>query len=96
MSKLEDKEQIVKLANKIIDESLTVRQLEELTISDDYKRKVPITKKRKDPEYDYVADQLSEKLGTKVKITNSKIEISFTSYHDLNRILDIIGINNRE
>jgi ParB family chromosome partitioning protein len=96
LSKLEDKEQIVKLANKIIDESLTVRQLEELTISDDYKRKVPITKKRKDPEYDYVADQLSEKLGTKVKITNSKIEISFTSYHDLNRILDIIGINNRE
>ncbi|MDD4035783.1 MAG: ParB/RepB/Spo0J family partition protein [Bacilli bacterium] len=96
LSKLEDKEQITKLANKVVAEALSVRQLEELTISDNYKRKMPISKKRNTNEYIHVEEQLREKLGTKVKIANSKIEISFSSYHDLNRILDIIGTENNE
>lgn len=96
LSKLKEKEQIIKLANRVVAESLSVRQLEELTVSDNYKRKMPINKKRKETEYDSVAEQLGEKLGTKVKIANSKIEISFTSYHDLNRILDIIELENHE
>ena len=35
----------------------------------------------------------SEKLGTKVKINNKKILISFTNNNDLNRILEILDVN---
>ena len=35
---------------------------------------------------------LKEKLDTKVRIKDNKIEISFTNVADLNRILDMINI----
>ncbi len=98
LSKLEDTEQIEALADQVIKKQLSVRQLENITLSDDYRRKVPIQRKENNrkEEYIYVEDLLREKLGTKVKITDKKIEINFDSYHDLNRILDIMGINNKE
>ena len=43
-------------------------------------------------EYKRFEDILREKLDTKVKIKDKKIEISFTSVADLNRILEIIDI----
>ena len=58
LSKMENKEEILKLANKIINENI-----------------------------------LCEKLGTKVKINNNKINISFSNINDLNRILEILNIN---
>ena len=39
-------------------------------------------------------EQLSEKFGTKIKIKNNKVEISFVNRNDLNRILEIIGLDN--
>ena len=36
---------------------------------------------------------MREKIGTKVKISSKKIEIPFDSDKDLERILEIIGIN---
>lgn len=98
LSKLEDDEQIKWLANKIVEDKLSVRQVEKIATSDDYKRKMPVQKKKNEQnnEYNYVEEILKEKLGTKVKISNKKVEISFDSYHDLNRILDIIGIENKE
>ena len=40
------------------------------------------------------SSDLAEKFGTKVKIANNKLEISFVNSNDLNRILEIIGFDN--
>ena len=43
-------------------------------------------------EFKYVEDMMKDKLDTKVKISDKKIEISFVNVADLNRILEIIDI----
>ena len=96
LSKLEDEEQINALANQTINEGLSVRQLEELTASNDKferKNKIIRTKQVKNHDYDYLEEKLSEKLGTKIKIKNNKVEITFTNANDLNRILEIMNLN---
>ena len=93
LSKLENKEEIVRLANKIIDDGLNVRDIEDLSKDDNIKKSHQI-KKRATSEYDYIQNIMCEKLGTKVKITSNKINISFNNVNDLNRILEIIGLDN--
>jgi len=88
LSKMEDKEEIVKMANEIVEEKLTVRKTEEKKSEKEPKPK----KKKKTNEYEYVQDLLREKLDAKVVVKDKKIEISFTSTADLNRILEIIDI----
>ena len=88
LSKLEDRDEIIKMANQIANEKLSVRNVEEK--SSEKKKKVETKKKRN--EYEYVQDLLREKLDTKVKIKDKKIEITFVSVQDLNRILEIMNI----
>ena len=88
LSKLEDRDEIIKMANEIANEKLSVRNVEEK--SSEKKKKVE-TKKKKN-EYEYVQDMLREKLDTKVRIKDKKIEITFVSVQDLNRILEIMNI----
>ena len=92
LSKLDDSQKQEDLANKIIDEDLSVRELESM-IYDNNTTKVTIEKKEKNNEYKYIENYLKEKLGTSVKITNDKLSIKFSSVHDLNRILEIMNIN---
>lgn len=94
LSKLDDLEQIKDYANKIVEENLSVRDLENLTNNEDIKRKLPVIRKAKskDNQYDYIENELKEFLGTKVKIENKKVSISFENSNDLNRILEIMNI----
>ena len=41
----------------------------------------------------YIEEQLCEKLGTKVKVKNNKIEIKFNNTNDLNRILELLNFS---
>ncbi len=96
LSKLEDEEKINSLASQIILDGLSVRQLEDITSSkDEFERKNKITrvKQVKNHDYDYLEEELSEKLGTKVKVKNTKLEITFANSNDLNRILEIMNLN---
>lgn len=93
LSKLEDKDKIEELAEKIIKEDLTVRELESLSNKEDLKRSTPINRVKKDNEYSSVEQMLKEKLGTKVKINNNKITIGFSNVQDLNRILEIMNFD---
>lgn len=96
LSKLEDENQINDLTKKIIDEGISVRELERITSStDNYVRKNVIKKqnRKEDNSYKYVEESISEKLGTKVKIKSNKIEISFTNSNDLNRLLEIMNLD---
>ncbi len=94
ISKLESNDQMIELANKIVEEKIPVRELERITDDDKFERKVKTTRKQKEKnlEYKYVEELLREKLDTKVRIKDRKIEISFNNAADLNRILEIINI----
>ncbi len=93
LSKLSDASQQQTLLDKIINEGISVRELESLTQSPEVKKVNPQTKKTiQNTEYLYLQEELSEKLGTKVVIKKNKIEISFVNNNDLNRLLEYMNI----
>lgn len=92
LSKLEQKEEIINLANQIVNDNLSVRNIEEISQKETVEKKHKITKPKTNNEYHYIEEIMKEKLGTKVKIKTNKIEISFTNVNDLNRILEILDI----
>ena len=51
------------------------------------------TQKKVKSEYKYKEEAFENKLGTKVKVTNNKIQISYSSDLDLNRIIELLNIN---
>ena len=93
LSKLEDKDQIVALANKIMNTGLNVRQLEEETKKEELPKKVKQYHAQNKTEYQALEEELENFLGTKVKIKNKKLEISYENENDLNRILEVINFN---
>ena len=97
ISKLEDKEQQISLAKKVEESSISVHDLEKLTKSNEKFVRTHEIKKVKPEynEYQYIQEELCDKLGTKVKIKNNKIEISFVNGSDLNRLLEIMNIEPR-
>lgn len=95
LSKIEDNEKIKQLAEKIVVDGLSVREVESLSHDNLYEKKN--TQVRHDTnrnEYKVIEEELSEKFGTKVKIKNNRIEVHFVNPNDLNRILEIIGLDN--
>ena len=92
LSKLDDASKIEDLANKVVDEDISVRELESLVYDNPTTKQVK-QKKVQNDEYKHIESYLKEKLGTSVKINNDKISIKFSSVHDLNRILEIMNIN---
>lgn len=90
LSKLEDESKIIELANKIVNENMTVRDTEKY--GSNQKKQNIVSKKEENSEYKYVEDILRDKLDTRVKIKDLKIEISFTNTADLNRILEVLNI----
>lgn len=97
LSKLENVNQQEELAEKIIADGMSVRELENLTQSSEkYERTHKIQKHTpKANEYQYLEEELCDKLGTKVKIKSNKIEISFVNGNDLNRLLEIMNLETR-
>lgn len=91
LSKLENEAQINSLADKIIAEELNVRDIEKLSNQEDIP-KINKINRSANIRYSIYERILIEKLGTKVKVNNRKIEISFDSEKDLERILEILGI----
>ena len=90
LSKLEDEQKIIELAHEIIEKKIPVRDLEQE--SEKEVKKVKIERKPINNDFKYVEELLREKLDTKVKIKDRKIEISFTNVADLNRILEVLNV----
>jgi ParB family chromosome partitioning protein len=95
LSKLSDADEINSLADRIVKEGLSVREIEKLTSSDELSKSNKIARKKTvvSVKYTIYEGAFREKIGTKVKINNKKIEIPFDSDKDLDRILEILGIN---
>ena len=92
LSKLEDNDKIVQYAKEIINNDLSVRDVERLSKATDVKKKNPVKSTKNNNEYYYIERELREILGTKVKVNNKKIEINFENGNDLDRILEIMNI----
>ena len=92
LSKLDSEEKMLEYAKKIVENKLPVREIEEITIDDERKNKIKKPVKEVNKDYKYVEDLLREKLDTKVKVKDKKIEIKFTNVADLNRILEILNV----
>lgn len=87
------------IAQKIIDNSLSVRETEKLVkkmLNDAVEEKTSEIRKPLNPYYKDVRDRLQDHFGTKVNLNanknKGKIEIEYYSEEDLQRILDIINI----
>ena len=92
LSKLDDNELILKYAKEIVDKGLSVREVELMVKMDEVRKKNPINRIHKDNEYKYVEKEWREFFGTKVRVKDKKIEISFENANDLDRILEIIDV----
>ena len=94
LSKMSDHDTIVKLAHKIMSENLSVRDLEEIAKGNDISKIVKVKRNINETkqEYKYVEDLLCEKLDSKVRVYQNKIEIKYNNIEDLNRILEIMNI----
>lgn len=93
LSKLDDKKQQKELEEKVVEEGISVRELEELTKEPQIIKTNPQKPKIKaNNEYSYLQEEISEKLGTKVVIKKNKIEISFINGNDLNRLLEKMNL----
>ena len=82
------------LAKLACDGKMSVRELEKLIAAAPKKQKPRRAERTKDPEVTNIENQLKELLGTKVNINTKgkkgKIEISFFSLDDLERILSTL------
>lgn len=94
---IEDEEQQISTAKKIVDEKLSVRDIEKLVknMNKPAKEKKSSEQKNRDFIYQDIEEKLKLSLGTKVSIAakengSGKIEIEFYSGDDLERLLDIL------
>ncbi|MDZ5759585.1 ParB/RepB/Spo0J family partition protein [Carnobacterium maltaromaticum] len=96
---LKDKRMIIKIANKVVRDNLTVRQLEQLVNQLNQPKEVEQKSNKTEKKPYYIReseDRLMDKFGTAVQISDKgnkgKIEIEYLSTDDLTRILNILEI----
>ena len=93
LSKLDDKELIINLADRIVKEGLSVRELEKICALESMPKRQPIKQNRVRPMiYNSYENTLRDKLGVKALISKDKITIPFDSDADLARIFEILDI----
>lgn len=93
LSKIDDEEKVIFLADKVIKEKMNVRDLERyVTANNDLVKRKPINIAQSNNMKIY-ENAFSDKIGNKVRITKSKIEINYDSIKDLERIMELFDIN---
>ncbi len=92
LSKLNDDDEIIELANKIVDDKLVVRDIENITGNENVAKKVKVNRTPAVSQYKYVEDILRDKFDAKVSVKSKKIEIAYNGAADLNRILEILNV----
>ncbi len=94
LSKMEDQDYVINLAYKVINNGMSVRELEALSKGEEIRKKhkiervVPLNRM-----YSVYENAMREKIGTRVTISSKKVTIPFDSDEDLERILEIIDID---
>lgn len=91
----EGEEAMVRLADKIVNEDLSVRAAEAVASKSPKPTRSKATPGKHRGHLDEIAEKLGDRLNTRVKITlgarKGQIVVDFATIQDLNRILDEIG-----
>ncbi len=96
---LEEEDDILEARDQVLTRKLSVRDTEALVKKIKKFGSQPRTKGKKaaDPEITHLADRLKQALGTQVKIQSKgkggKIEITFFSPQELERLLEVLGVS---
>lgn len=93
LSKMNDENEIISLANKIVNENLTVRDIENISREEEIPKRKQIKKEEKDLKLKIYENTLRDVIGTKVLVSKNKVVIPFDSNSDLDRIMEILNIN---
>ena len=91
-----NEEQIIKMADKIVHDQLSVREVEKLCQQELVSKEVIKINSRQDPQILDIQKQMTHKLATKVEIKHKKIVISYTDKNDLNRLLTLLHCLDQE
>lgn len=99
---LEDAASMERLAQRIVAEGLSVRSVEEIVaLGGDQERIKPRRPRAgsRHPQLDDLAARLSDRFDTRVNIAlgqrKGKLTVEFASVEDLNRIVDLLGVDRR-
>lgn len=93
LSKLDDEEFIKILAERIVNEGMSVRELEKVCNVNEIAKKKPIVRNSTRPIiYNSYENAIRDRLGCKVLISKNKITIPFDSTGDLTRIFDLLNV----
>ena len=88
-----DKERALKIAKRVIDEKLSVRDVENIVkgfeLQEARKNKPKVEKPK---EYQYVEGLLRKKYRTRIKVDDKSITIKYSDTDDLNRLLELMGV----
>lgn len=94
LSKIDDVDMILSLAQKVIDDGISVRELERLSQEENVIKKNKIVRTTIiNPRFKIYESVLRDVVGTKVQISKNKISIPFDTDKDLERILEILNID---
>ncbi len=94
LSKIDDIDMVLNLAQKVIEDGISVRELETLSREEDVIKKNKIVRTVVlNPRFKIYESVLRDTIGTKVQISKNKISIPFDSDKDLERILEILNID---
>lgn len=94
LSKIDDSDLVLNLSYRVINEGLSVRELENLSRDDAISKKNKIVRTiSMNSRFKIFEDVMRDKIGTKVQISKNKITIPFDSDKDLERILEILNID---
>lgn len=95
---IEDESQQIEIAKKVVNEKLSVRDIEKLVkdLNKPKKEKKESKQLKNDFIYQDIEEKLKQSLGTKVSVSakedgSGKIEIDFYSSEELDRILDLLN-----
>ena len=88
-----DKEKALRIAKRVIDEKLSVRDVENIVkgfeLQEARKNKPKVEKPK---EYQYVEGLLRKKYRTRIQVDDKSITIKYTDTQDLNRLLELMGV----
>lgn len=87
---LEKESDMIMWAKRIVKENLSVRVVEALLKKP---QATPSKPKVTHHHYDKVTRSLEDKFQTQIKVTDSAITIQYKGWDDLNRILDLLNVN---
>lgn len=97
LSKIDDEEKVLELADRVINEGLTTIALDEIVQGQgkNIKKRNQVEKSNTEERvaYRHFQEILGEKLNTRVRISTSNIKIDFENLDDFNRIIELLKLD---